>query len=162
LKIERSLGVMAKTLRTMFRMTGPESSVAAMITLVLMFAPLPLIALPLALQAVDWRASAGLLVMIGTLTAVVVAIARSGLREHPTARTTLALAYALMWFAGIQVFFGACVLLTGHLPSRGHSGHQVYPRRDSLYFFAIAAGFAVMSAAGFVLQVARQKPRRRI
>jgi hypothetical protein len=144
----------------MFRMTGPESSVAAMITLVLLFAPLPLIALPLALRAVDWKASVGILLIIGALTALVVAIARSGLREHPTARTTLALAYALMWFAGFQIFFGACVLLTGHLPSRGANfDHRVYPRSDSLYFFASAAGFGVMSAAGFLLQVLRQKRR---
>ena len=151
---------MAKTLRTIFRMTGPESSVAAMITIVLLFAPLPLIALPLALRAADWRASVGILLIIGALTALVVAIARSGLREHPTARTTLALAYALMWFAGFQIFFGACVLLTGHLPSRGADyDHRVYPRKDSLYFFAIAAGFGVMSAAGFLLQLSRQKRR---
>ena len=157
-KIGRSLGVMAKTLRAIFRMTGPESGVAAMITLVLMFAPLPLIALRLALRADDWRASVGILLIIGALTALVVAIARSGLREHPTARTTLALAYALMWFAGFQIFLGACVLLTGHVGGRNYD-HRVYPRKDSLYFFAIAAGFGVMSAAGFLLQLSRQKRR---
>ena len=151
---------MAKTLRTMFRMTGPESSVAAMSTLVLMvFAPWPLIALLLALRAADWTASVEILLLIGVMTALVVATARSDLREHPTARTTLALAYALMWFAGFEIFSGACVLLTGHVPGRHNYDHRVYPRKDSLYFFAIAAGFGVMSAAGFLLQVLRQKRR---
>jgi hypothetical protein len=151
---------MAKTLRTIFRMTGPENGVAAISTLVLIvFAPLPLIALPLAVRAANWRASVEILLLIGVMTALVVATARSGLREHPTARTTLALAYAMMWFAGFEIFSGACVLLTGHIPSRHYYGHRVYPSTDSLYFFADAAGFLVMSAAGFLLQVWRQRRR---
>jgi len=144
----------------MFRMTGPENGVAAISTLVLMvFAPLPLIALPLALRAANWTASVEILLLIGVMTALVIATARSGLREHPTARPMLALAYALMWFAGFEIFSGACVLLTGHVPSRHNYGHRVYPRTNSLYFFADAAGFLVMSAAGFLLEVLRQKRR---
>jgi hypothetical protein len=158
LKIERRLGVMAKTLRTMFRMTGPESGVAARSTLVLMvFAPLPMIALPLVLRAGNWTAAVEILLLIGVMTALVVATARSGLREHPSARPTLALAYALMWFAGFEIFSGACVLLTGHAPSRHNYGHRVYPRTDSLYYFGDAAGFLVMSAAGFLFELLRQK-----
>jgi hypothetical protein len=143
----------------MFRMTGPESGVAAMVTLVLTFVPWPLIAFLVALRAADWTASFGILLIIGALTAVVVVIARSGLRDHPTARPTLALAYALMWFAGFEIFIGACLLLTGHAPGRHLADHRVYPRSASLYFVAIAAGFGVMSAAGFLFQVLREKRR---
>jgi hypothetical protein len=143
----------------MFRMTGPESSVAAMIFLVLMFSPLPLVALPLALRAADWWASAGIILIVGVLTALVVAIARSGLRENRAARTPLALSYALMWTAALQVFYGACILVTGQIPSRHNYGHQVFPHSDSLIFFAIAAGFGVMSAAGFLLHVSGQRRR---
>jgi uncharacterized membrane protein HdeD (DUF308 family) len=151
---------MAKTLRTMFRMTGPENGVAAMSTLILMVcAPLLLIELLLALRAADWTAFVGILLLIGGMTALLVATARNDLREHPTARPTLALAYALMWFAGFEIFSGACILLTGHAPSRRNYGHRVYPRADSLYFFAIAAGSLVMSAAAFLFEALRQKRR---
>jgi hypothetical protein len=141
----------------MFRMTRAEGGVAATTFLILMFAPLPLIALPLALRAADWWASALIILLVGVLTALVVAAARIGLRESRSARTVLALSYALMWTAALQAFYGLCVLVTGQIPGRHNYGHQVFPRSNSLILFAIAAGFGVMSAAGFLVQVSRQR-----
>ena len=153
-----TLSDMSKTLRTMLRMTGPESSTAAIIFLVLVFAPLPLIALPLAVRAADWRSSVGLILTVGVLTALVFASGRVGLKGRRGARTLLPVSYAMMWSAALQGFLGACVLVTGTLPSR-RGPEQVVPRSYSMIYFAIAAGFGIISLAGFLLEVSRQRRR---